>query len=324
VRAAPPADPVTCLAEGVDRLFEPLEIRGRRLRNRIVMPPMVANRGIVTPAGVAWYKAHAAGGVGLVIVEATSVDGFRYLFSVEDLSRLAKAIHAGGALAAIQLFPGVREQQVRPADLDRARLEGLIEGCASAAERCAEAGFDGIEVHGAHGFLLNQFFSLAANGRTDAYGGILAGRMLLAVRISSAVRAALPDDGLLLYRHTPVGEGYSLEESLELGAALADAGVDVLDLSPSSFRVPGDGAAPFRSLGVPVIAVNELDRVERAVEVLREGRADLVAIGRGLIADPRWPVRTRAGKDARRCLHCDSCHGDLNAGRPVHCVLWRS
>jgi 2,4-dienoyl-CoA reductase-like NADH-dependent reductase (Old Yellow Enzyme family) len=129
---------------------------------------------------------------------------------------------------------------------------------------------------------------------------------------------------LLFYRHTPVGAGYGIEDSLVLARALARAGVDVLDLSPSSHAAPGDRAAPFTSLGVPVIAVNQLDHVERALEVLREGRASLVAVGRGLIADPDWPRKVREGRlgEIVRCVYCDGCHEDLRAGIPIGCSQW--
>ena len=160
-----------------------------------------------------------------------------------------------------------------------------------AARVCGEAGFDGIEPHGAHGYVLNQFFSPVQNTRHDEYAGSLENRMRLALRIVRAVRPICDRFGMvLLYRHTPVGEGYGIEESRLLAAALVTAGVDVLDISPASDRAPGDRAAPFVGLGVPVIAVNELDEVERALEVLDEGRADLIAVGRGLIADPDWAL----------------------------------
>lgn len=306
-------------------LFEPLQVRGKTLRNRIVLPPMVVNRGLDTSAARDWYGDRARGGVSLVIVEATNVTGFADRYAQADLAPLAGAIHAGGALAAIQLFPGVRGQTTAPADLGREAIAALVQGYADAAGICAAAGFDGVEIHGAHGFLLNQFFSPEQNLRQDAYGGTLAGRMLLGAQIVRAVRAALPADMLLLYRHTPVGRGYGLEESIELGRELVDAGVDVLDLSPSSIEAPGDRAAPFRALDAPLITVNNLDQVERAVEVLREDRADLVAVGRGLIADPEWPAKVRDGRadEIVKCVKCDQCFTDLRAERPVGCAQWR-
>ncbi|MGI6368743.1 MAG: hypothetical protein ACOX2L_10400 [Anaerolineae bacterium] len=305
-------------------LFEPLHVGPVTLRNRIVMPPMVVNRGVGTPESCQWYGARARGGVGLVIVEATSVSGFTTRHTLESLSLLAGAIHAGGAMAALQLFPGTRGQRLAPADLSREDIDGLLADYAAAARLCASAGFDGVEIHGAHGYLLNQFFSPVQNARSDAFGGTLAGRMLLGTRIVREVRGALPAERLLLYRHTPAGPSYGIEESLQLAETLVDAGVDILDLSPSSLRLPGDAAAPFRSVGVPVITVNGLDEVARATEALREGRADLVAIGRGLIADSDWPNKVRAGQDATlvRCIQCDMCHEDLAQGRVVRCSQW--
>ncbi len=206
------------------------------------------------------------------------------------------------------------------------QIDQLVDRYRIAAEVCAQASFDGIEPHGAHGYLLNQFFSPERNQRTDAYGaGTLESRMRLALRIVEAVRPIVDRAGmLLLYRHTPVGAGYGIQDSLVLAKALVEAGVDVLDLSPSSHAVPGDRAAPFMSLGAPVIAVNQLDRVERALEVLREGRASLVAVGRGLIADPDWPLKVREGRldEIVECVYCDVCHEDLRAGIPVGCSQW--
>jgi 2,4-dienoyl-CoA reductase-like NADH-dependent reductase (Old Yellow Enzyme family) len=309
----------------VSPLFQPLSVGSKTLPNRIVMPPMVVNRGINTRAACEWYGQHARAGAGLVIVEATNVTGFAGRYGAADLAPLAEAIHAGGALAALQLFPGARGQTTAPADLDRAQIDELVRGYAAAAAICAQAGFDGVEIHGAHGFLLNQFFAPEKNARQDAYGGTLAGRMALAVRITRAVREALPAETLLLYRHTPVGPGYGLEESIELGRELVDAGVQLLDLSPSSIEAPGDRAAPFKALGVPLITVNDLDLVERALEVLREGRADLVAVGRGLIADPEWPAKVRQERldEIVTCTKCDHCFVDLRAEQPVGCVQWR-
>lgn len=306
-------------------LFEPLNVRGRVLRNRVVMPPMVTLRGIATSAGIAWYGRHARGGVGLAIVEATSVGAFRAELDVAGLRPLVEAIHAGGALAAIQLFPVTFGRAAAPADLTRAELDAILDDYARAAAVCRAAGFDGVEPHGAHGFLLNQFFSPAQNRRTDEFGGTPENRMRLGLAIAERVRRNLGDDGLLLYRHTPVGEGYGLAESLTFARRLVAAGVDILDISPASDARPCDRAAPFRELGVPVIGVNDLDEVPRALEALREGRTDLVAVGRGLIADPDWPEKVRTGRLAEivRCTKCEAlCFGNLDKGIPVACTQW--
>jgi len=306
-------------------LFQPLAVKGKVLRNRIVMPPMVVLRGLTTPEGIEWYGRHARGGVGLAIVESAGVDRFGHELTAEGLKPLVEAIHAGGALAAIQLFAVTASRAHSPEEPSHEELEGVIAAYRTAAEVCARAGFDGVEPHGAHGFLLNQFFSPTQNRRTDEFGGSLENRMRLALRIVGAAREGGGPDLLLLYRHTPIGEGYATVESLKLAEELVRAGVDILDISPASGAAPGDRAAPFKALGVPVIAVNELDDVERALEVLREGRADLVAVGRGLIADPDWPIKVQEGRlgEIVRCTRCnEKCFGNLEKGLPVECTQW--
>lgn len=315
----------------VSPLFQPLTIKGLTLRNRIVMPPMVQLRGITTDAGIEWYRRRAEG-CGLVIVEATPTVRIVEEYSVQDLRRLADAIHSGGAAAAIQLFPipfswPSKEPVPTPAELDQKAIDLIIERFQKAAAKCAQAGFDGVEPHGAHGYLLNQFFSPRHNTRSDWYGLTLEKRMRLGMEVARAARRGLGKEKILLYRHTPVEEGsYGIPESLEFAAKLLESGVDVLDISPASAETPGDRAAPFRRFGAPVIAVNHMDLPERAVETLREGRADLVAVGRGLIADPHWPQKVREGRfgEIVKCVLCNKkCFGHLKVGLPVECTQWK-
>lgn len=308
----------------VTPLFRPLVVRNKTFRNRIVMPPMVVKRGTVTPGAIQWYGRRARGGAGLVIVEATAVNRFGSDLTPQNLVPLVDAIHEGGALAAIQLFPVTLGRAVSPAELTLDEIDEIVSHFRTAATVCAEAGFDGIEPHGAHGYVLNKFFSPVQNVRTDAYGGAMGNRMRLALRIVETVRPLCGPDMLLLYRHTPVGEGYGIAESLTLAQSLAGAGVDILDLSPSSAEAPGDRAAPFKSLGNPLITVGDLDVVERALEVLNEDRADLVAVGRGLIADPDWPTKVKGGRldEIVECVKCDECFADLREGVPVGCTQW--
>lgn len=310
-------------------LFRPLRIKGHTIRNRIVMPPMVTNRDIVGHEGLDWYAERAAGGVGLVIVESTAVGRFERELTVAALRSLVEVIHGHGALAAIQLFPMTERLPLgwdtTPADLDPAQIESLLLAYEVAARMCAEAGFEGVEPHGAHGFLLNQFFSPRANKRTDRYGGSPANRMRMGLEAARAARRGLGDGKLLLYRHTPVSEGdYGLGESLRFAEKLLRAGVDVLDISPASAQAPGDLAEPFRRFGAPVIAVGTMDEVDRAVATLTRGRADLIAVGRGLIADPQWPRKVQAGRmdEIVRCIRDDKCFADLGEGVPVQCSQW--
>ena len=306
-------------------LFQTLRVRGKVFRNRIVMPPMVVLHGLTGPSGIEWYARRARGGAALVIVESTAANRFVNELTAENLKPLVDGIHHYGALAAIQLSPMTRGARIAPADLDRQQIESVVCHYRIAAQACVEAGFDGVEPHGAHGYLLNQFFSPTQNQRVDEYGGSQENRMRLALRLIRELRPILGEDRLLLYRHTPVGPGYDIADSLALAKRLVAEGVDILDLSPSSIDAPGDRAAPFRTLGVPVIAVNHLDDVARAVEALTAGRADLVAVGRGLIADPDWPNKVREGRlgEIVPCVKCDEgCHGHLDRGEPVACTQW--
>ena len=311
-------------------LFEPLEVRSKLLRNRLVMPPMVQLRNITSPEGVEWYRERAAGGAGLVIVEATAVNRFGTELTVGSLRPLVDAIHAGGALAAIQLFPITfdfprSEPPPAPADVSIDDIARIVDEFHHAASICWGAGFDGVEPHGAHGYLINQFFSQEKNTRTDQYGGSLENRMRFGLSIVNTVKPACSDGMLLLYRHTPVGKAYDMDDSLTFCSKLVEAGVDILDISPSSDEVPGDRAEPFKRFGVPVIAVGALDVPERAAEVLAEDRADLVAIGRGLIADAYLPKKMKDGRlhEIIECTKCDElCFGNLRQGVPIACVEW--
>ncbi len=314
----------------VSPLFQPLQVKNKLFRNRIVMPPMVQLRKITSPEGIGWYRERARG-VALVIVEATAVNRFGAELTVSHLRPLVDAIHEGGALAAIQLFPVTFDfprttPLPTPADLTLDDIAVIVRNYRLATEICSEAGFDGVEPHGAHNYLINQCFSPEQNTRTDAYGGSLENRMRFALGIVRTMRhVAEKAEMLLLYRHTPVGKGYGFSDSVRFVQYLIRDGVDVLDISPASADAPGDRSAPFTGLGVPVIAVNRMDEPERALEVLREKRADLIAVGRGLIADPEWVQKVRNGRfgDIIRCMRCDEgCHGHLKLGIPVTCVEW--
>lgn len=309
----------------VTPLFKPMKIKGKGFRNRIIMPPMVVNRQITASDGWKWYSQRAKGGVSLVIVEATNVVGFGSNYTAENLKPLVDGIHQGGALAAIQLFPGVRGRAVSPNQMSKQDILNLLDGYRIAAEICAKAGFDGIEPHGAHGFLLNQFFSPIQNQRNDEYGGDMAGRMRLALSIMDTIRPIATANGMLiLYRHTPVAQGYGIEDSILFVEELVKAGLDILDVSPASSNAPGDRSAPFMKLNIPVIAVNEMHLLDRALEVLNQKRGTFVAVGRGLIADPEWPNKVREDKlgEIVKCISCNQCFEDLREGKAVGCSQW--
>ena len=310
-------------------LFDLFRVKSVTLRNRIVVPPMVTNLDIAGPDGIEWYARLARGGAGLVIVEATSVDRFASELSVDSLRGLVDAVHGEGAAIAIQLFPVVFGSSVTPHDIGRSDIDKIKERYAVAARTCQNAGFEGVEPHGAHGFLLNQFFSPLTNLHQDDYGSALANRMRLGREIVQVIRKEVDEGFLILYRHTPCEDGgYTIDDSIAFARALVDDGVDIMDISPASDKEPADLAAPIkRAVGCPVIAVNDMDDPERAVAALQDDRADLIAIGRGLIADPEWPRKVSEGRldEIVECLKCnEKCHGNLSKGLPIGCVQWKN
>ncbi len=139
----------------------------------------------------------------------------------------------------------------------------------------------------------------------------------------------MDDRFLVLYRHTPREDGGdTIDDSIAFVNALVDDGADIIDISPASNREPADLAAPIKqAVDCPVIAVNDMDDPERAVAALQDNRADLIAIGRGLIADPQWPNKVREGRlgEIVECLKCnEKCHGNLSKGLPIACIQWES
>ena len=311
----------------VGPLFQPLVVRGFELANRIVVPPMVSNRDLNTDDAVRWYRRLAAAGPGLVIVEATRIHRFAEDYTASGIRPVVDAIHESGAKAAIQLFPVPLGEKWEPADLSREKIAELVGQFAHATRICVEAGFDGVEPHGAHGYLMNQFFSPTANQRTDDYGGSIENRGRFSLTVARACRDPL-GDRLLLYRHTPVEtDGYTIEDSFALTDPLVELGLDILDISPASNRAPGDMSAPFKARypELPIIAVGRMEIVDRAVEALTEGRADLIAVGRGMLVDATWPAKIREGRfDAvEHCEECSiGCFDRLWAGELVGCVKW--
>ena len=314
-------------------LFSPLRIGKLQLRNRIVIPPMKTNMDLTGPQALAYYRIRAEGGAGCVILEATPLDEFENPPLASGLRSLAEAIHEAGAGAAIQLFhPGrMGGERVAPSNTDDARaatteeVAAIPEQFASAALACQQAGFDGAEVHGAHDFFLNRFFSPAHNQRQDEYGGSLENRMRLGLECVRAVRRACGSDFLVLYRHTAVAD-YPLEDSLVFAAELERAGVDIIDISPSTGRdgcEHADLAAAVKArVSCPVIAVGGMEDPEAAEAVLANGKADLVAIGRALIADPELPRKIMDGRrdEITECIKCDEkCVGALDTGVPIGC-----
>lgn len=325
-------------------LFTPIKLREVHLRNRIVMSPMcqysAGDDGCATDWHLVHYGSRAAGGVGLVMLEATAVEA-RGRISRQDLGlydeaqrpmlqRIVRFIHQQGAAAGVQLahagakaFSADRGRGpqrpvapsavpfapgwVTPDALDDEELEKVRAAFARAASWAAEAAFDVVEVHAAHGYLLHEFLSPLTNHRTDRYGGDLTGRMRFVLEVVHAVRSAWPEDRPLFVRLSTTDwlpGGFDVDQAVVVAKALKAAGVDVVDCSSGGLpgaqvpEFPGyqlDNARRIRQeAGVATTAVGLIREPEHAESVLRRGDADLVVLGRELLRNPHWPLQAAA------------------------------
>ncbi len=323
-------------------LFTPIELRDRNVRNRIVMPPMATEyateEGEVTEEHLAHYRERANSEVGIIIVEHTFVrpDGraSERQLSIEDdskgrgLSRLAKTIREGGALAILQIthaggtgmgdgvqlrgagsVPVPERNYPAPEPFTAEELSGLAEEFAAAARRALRAGFDGVELHGAHAYLINQFLSPLSNDREDGYGGDLAGRAKFPLEVVRAVKDEVGDEMLVFYRlgaRDSIDGGLTLEEGATFGAWLHRAGVDLIDVSgslggsrPEGVKFEGyfmeDGSAVRdAATPTPVMVAGGVVNACTADEFVRREVVDLVGIGRALLMDPYWAIKAKA------------------------------
>lgn len=345
------------------RLWEPFRIGQMGLRNRIVMAPVTTEygspEGYVTERTKGHYETRARGGAGLLIVEATYVhmrgQAFVNQLGISDdkfipgLSELVQAIHRHGAKAGIQLHHGgVKAKQeltgmppvapsllaspkgVHPEELTVEQIAGLVAAFATAALRAKQAAFDGMEIHGAHSYLVDQFLSRSSNKRQDAYGGSVANRARFLIEIIRAAKGAVGSDYPVWCRingkEYGVEEGTSLEEAEEIARMAEQAGADAIHVSAYGPKTPTNltsrtfepaiiadlAEGVKKAVTVPVIAVGRITP-EAGESILAEGKADLIAIAKGLLADPELPNKVASGKleDITPCIVCMGCRDDL-------------
>lgn len=338
-------------------LFQPFELRGLRLANRIVVSPM-QTYSAPDAVATAWHRAHLArfalGGAGLVLIEATAVTpegrstyvdlGLWNDEQADCLAATVEAIRSCGGAVGIQLQhagrkastsapwndfapvpfkPGIEvigptadpasEGGHTPRVMETADMDRLVSAYVEAARRADRAGVDLAEIHMAHGYLLHSFLSPLANRRQDDFGGSLENRMRFPLRVVAAVREAWPDEKPLACRISSVdgvGIGWSLDDSLLLAERLRELGVDLVDCSSGGMTLPrkdmlvprGPGfqvpfAARLRAgADIATVAVGGITDAVQADAIVAEGKADLVAVGRQMLANPNW------GLDAAEAL----------------------
>jgi 2,4-dienoyl-CoA reductase-like NADH-dependent reductase (Old Yellow Enzyme family)/thioredoxin reductase len=369
----------------LEKLFQPISLGELEIRNRIVMPSMGTNfaneDGYVTEQLKSYYEERARSGVGLIIIEFSCIQwpvgkGQLRQLCVDDdkfipgLSELAQTIKKHGARVFLQLHHAGRVAFSRftgcqpvapspiptssgemPRELSLAEIKNIIYRFAEGAHRAQEAGFDGVELHCTHGYLLAQFLSAASNKRQDIYGGDLRNRARLILDIMAAVRdkvgANYPVSIRLTGKEFDIEHGITIEESQQTAKWLEEAGAAAINVSVSGhyplhameWLVEGEdlprppynhphGFVLFvaekikRKLNVPVIGVGWIDP-ETAELALRENKIDMVAMGRSLIADPELPRKAASGslEDIRPCLGCLICRERLLSEKQVQCTV---
>ncbi|MGC8544335.1 NADPH dehydrogenase NamA [Athalassotoga sp.] len=314
-------------------IFEPFKIGNLELKNRIVMPPMCQyssdNAGSVKSWHISHYVARAIGGVGLIIVEATAVDpdgrispndlGIWDDSHVEGLKTLVERVHENGAKVAIQLAHAGRKSKAtddpvapsairysehygHPHELTQGEINQIVEKFQNASRRAKESGFDGIEIHAAHGYLLNEFLSPLTNKRTDRYGGSIEKRARILIEIVSAVREVWDKPLWIRVSASDYAKGGNdVDDTIDILNFLKDK-IDGVNVSggglvhDQSVKVyPGymiDNAGRVKiGTNLAVIGGGLINSLELSEYSLNSEKCDLVFVGRQLLRDPYWPLK---------------------------------
>ncbi|HSV53060.1 MAG TPA: NADH:flavin oxidoreductase/NADH oxidase [Burkholderiaceae bacterium] len=317
-------------------IFTHFQMRDMRLKNRVVMSPMLmymaGDDGLFTDLHFAHYGARLIGGVSMVVTEVMAVDpqgrishkdlGLWHDGQIEALSRLPAFAHSVNAKACVQLAHAGRkavldgeivapsaiaydDQHKTPRALSDTEITGLIDAYAAAALRADRAGFDCIELHAAHGYLMHEFLAPVANHRTDRWGGSLENRARFVLEVTRAVRAAWPSGKPLMVRVTAtdlIQGGVTLEEAVWLGKQLKATGVELLEVSSGNI-VPGYTGKVYpgyhlkyaealkSEAGLPVGAMGSITSPDHVESILASGAADVVFLGRELLRNPFWVIQ---------------------------------
>jgi len=324
----------------MSHLLKPLQAGTLKLHNRLVMPPMATAKaepdGKVSQEILDYYKEKSEGGyIPLIIIEHSFITlqgkASKSQLSVSDdstivgLRKLADVIHKNGSKAIMQLnhAGSAAKKEVigtttvgpsavanprqgdMPGELTSNEIEDVIQAFYDSARRTKEAGFDGVEIHSAHGYLLNQFFSPLTNKREDEYGGSIHNRIRIHLKVIEAVRSAVGEEFPILLRlgaSDYMEGGSTLEDSQIAAQEFEKAGVDILDISGGfcGYNVPGSTEqgyfAPLteaikKVVSIPVILTGGITEVKAAEQLLAEGKADLIGVGRAVFKDSKWAQR---------------------------------
>lgn len=355
------------------RLSSPLVLRGRTLRNRVVMTPtsnVLARDRLPTEAQAAFYAARAAGGVAMIVSEGLRVHptncgvGSIGTFNpavVDGLRRIAARVREHGVPIIGQVMHGGRQSHQHvphllwapsavacpysgyvPHAMTLAEVAEMRDHFVTGALRVQDAGWDGVELHGAQGHLVGQFLSPLSNVRTDRYGGDFDGRLMFALEVLHAIRERCGPDFLLGMR-LPSSEfaagGIDVPLAARIAAALeARADIDWVSIAQGNFmsiatHIPDRREPPHPYADqtrviraaltrVPVIASSRIRTPDEAETLLANGTADLIGLTRALVSDPDWPAKAVRGdaRAIRECIYCNVCWHAISNGSPIACV----
>ena len=356
-------------------LFAPFRVKNIAFKNRIVMSPLAsflfAEGGAVTDALVEHYRCRAGGGPAMVIMEAVAVsadgrnsekngriDHDRY---IDGISKVAGVIKSEGSVPGIQIYhcgrqtpPRVIQKkplapsplpcpaimaEVSPMTVDE--IHEKVHDFGQAAVRALQAGFELVEIHGAHGYLINQFLSAFSNIREDEYGGDVIARTRFPRQVVEMVRQCVGPDFPLSFKISAqefVPNGLTVAESIEILKILKRAGIDMVQVSGGNDATPewicqpmfvknacfADSAARIKqSLSIPVMTVGRINDPHLADTLIAQDKADLVCMGRGLLADPEFPKKAFAGRfeEIRRCIACNTCMESIFKNGSIQCLV---
>lgn len=355
-------------------LFSPLTIGTMTVKNRLLMSAMSINFGVdenkfVTDQLTQYFVARARGGVGMMLVgggavrldgiEAPDLPGLWDDGCIAPLQKMTAAVKPHGAKFGVQLMHGGRqcmhEDKVAPSaipapalakgvprELSVPEIRELVSAFGNSARRCKAAGFDFIEIHGAHGYLISQFLSPNANIRTDEYGGPFENRIRFLLEVFRDIRSKIGNDfplGVRMNGNDYIENGWTLDDALKLAVILEKEGANYLHISGGVYgakqlTIPsmyvGHGCfvhlaeAVKKVVRIPVITVGRIKHAQLADRIIKEGKADAVAMARGLVADPELPNKSKAGEFTRirPCIAC--CLGCIHSvfqQEPGACVV---
>ena len=364
--------------DGYKMLFSTGKIGSLELKNRIIMPPMVTNYatedGAVTEQYKDYLRERANGGVGLIIVEATYIHpwgkGFVNNLGVDrdelvpGLRELTEVAHGAEVKIAIQLYHAGRQTSSKtsgyhpiapspiptpgeeeiPREATIEEIQGVVEAFGEGARRAKEAGFDAVEVHGTHGYIINEFLSPYSNKREDEYGKDFEGRLRLALEVLQRIKEKAGNEFPVIYRINGdecVEGGITLEVTKRIAKRLEEAGADAFHVTAgvgeSSYNSVQPMAMPRgckahlaqgvkQVVNVPIISAGRINHPEVAEEILEQNKADFVAMGRALLCDQEMPNKALEGEidDIRVCIACNQkCINKLLGAEqePIGCAL---